>query len=903
MSEAAAADKSGPTSSSPRPPRSRPPRPPRPRLLIPYAILAVSLMITFAVAGYVSITSMAKDRARFENAVERTQVAIERRIRTYENLLVAGAALFSTRSMTRAQFTQYVGRLDLAGRYPGIQGIGLSVRVPAGERQKIIDRMRSEGVKDFHIFPADPPREEYHTIMYLEPADDRNRVAIGYDMFSEPVRRAAMETARDTGKPATSGRVTLVQEIETRKQAGFLIYVPVYYLGGVPTAVEGRRIMLAGFVYAPFRANDLLEGILGRERFESGINFDVYDGDAARPEALLHRYRPNLGVAAAVENAESPKPQFEKTITLDVPQRTWTLVYHSNQAFESSSTRGYTLLVLAVGGITSVMLFALSAAQAAARGRAERAADELRKSAALLRESESKFRRLADANLVGVAFTRADGSVLDVNDEICRILGRPRSEVLAPNFYWHDVTPPEGVALDMRAIEEMKQRGSCVPYEKEFTRPDGSRVPVLLGIAQLEDAEKDCVALVVDLTTRKQAERDLIAAKEAAEHARAQAEAASRLKDDFLATVSHELRTPLNAILGWSQLLGRARQSSPDDLQHGLATIERASKAQAQLIDDLLDVSRIVAGKLRIDVQIVQPATVIEAALASVHPAADAKGVRIVDVLDTSAGPVSGDPARLQQIVWNLLSNAVKFTNKGGVVQVSLERDDSNVHITVSDTGIGIAPEFLPYVFERFRQADSSTTRRYGGLGLGLGIVRHLTELHGGTVRAESPGVGGGATFTISLPLSFTHDAHAHAPAKPALSRSNPTLQGVRVLLVEDDADARDLMSRMMRDSGADVTVAASATEAIDIFPALRPDVLVSDIGMPDEDGYSLIARIRALPGDDGGRIPAIALTALARPEDRKRAIFAGYHVHLAKPVEATVLTATVANLADGRRG
>ena len=878
------------------------PVPPRPRLLIPYAVLAVALMLTFAAAAYVQLTSMATDRARFENAVERTQLSIRRRIETYENLLVAGSALFTSRATTRPHFANFVERMDLRRRYPGIQGVGVAARVTHGNSDYIVNRMRGEGFADFNIFPAEPSRPEYFPIIYLEPLDAANAAAIGYDMYSEPTRRAAMETARDTGRPATTAAVTLIQDAASKP--GFLIYVPVYFTGIVPPTLKERRDMLAGFIYAPFRANDLLEGILGRERYASGVAFDVFDGPVARAETLLHRYRPPVATKAA------RKPQFEKQTTLEVPGRRWTLVYRSAAGFESSSTRGYTMLVLAAGGITSVLLFALSAAQAAARTRAEHAADELRRSEVLLRASEGKFRRMADANLVGVAFTRADGTVLEVNDEICRILGRPRHEVMSPSFYWHDVTPPEGVAADRRAIEQMRQNGSCTPYEKEFIRPDGSRVPVLLGIAQLEGPTGDCVALVVDLTTRKQAERELIAAKETAEQARAEAEAASRLKDEFLATVSHELRTPLNAILGWSQLLGHGRGSSPQDLAHGLATIERAARSQAQLIDDLLDVSRIVAGKLRLDVQVVQPAQVVEAALASMRPAADAKGVRLVHALDASAGPVSGDPARLQQIVWNLLSNAVKFTPKGGVVQVALKCDDANANavITVSDTGIGIAPEFLPYVFERFRQQDSSTTRRYGGLGLGLGIVRHLTELHGGTVHAESRGAGGGSTFTVSLPLSVAH-GRPHPPhtvgdaseEKPAAG-DGISLRGVRVLLVEDDADARDLMGRMMRDRGAEVTLAASAAEAIHVFPALQPDVLVSDIGMPDEDGYSLIARIRTMPAGEGGQVPAVALTALARPEDRQRAIHAGYHVHLAKPVEASDLSATIARLVNGKR-
>jgi CheY-like chemotaxis protein len=272
--------------------------------------------------------------------------------------------------------------------------------------------------------------------------------------------------------------------------------------------------------------------------------------------------------------------------------------------------------------------------------------------------------------------------------------------------------------------------------------------------------------------------------------------------------------------------------------------------------------------------------------------------VRPVHVLDPDAGPINGDPGRLQQVVWNLLSNAVKFTPRGGVMQVVLKREGSHVSISVSDTGVGIKPEFLPHVFERFRQADGSTTRRYGGLGLGLGIVRHLTELHGGNVHADSPGEGQGATFTVTLPLAIA-TAHAKLDDDPAAQTNGVSLRGVRVLLVEDDADARDLITRALRDHGAQVMPAASAAEAIEAFDLLAPHVLVSDIGMPDEDGYALLARIRARGPERGGRVPAIALTALARPEDRQRATRAGFQVHVAKPVEPAELAAVVANLAN----
>src|SRR5688572_12532303 len=302
---------------------------PRPRLLVAYAVLTVSLFITFAAAAYVALTSMAKDRARFENAVERTQLSIQRRLETYENLLVSGAALFTSRSTTRPNFEHFVKQIDVARRYPGIQGIGVAPRIGPDRFEYLRKRMRDEGVSDFRIFPLDPPRAEYFPVIYLEPLDERNKPAIGYDMFSEPTRRAAMEQARDTGQPTATAILTLITETAQDRQRGFLIYVPVYFAPDVPVTVAERRRLLGGFIYAPFRGDDLLQGILGQERFTSGIAYDVYDGERPRPETLLHRSRaPTTTTQAAAADA-AEKPQFQKTTTLDVPGRKWTIVYRS----------------------------------------------------------------------------------------------------------------------------------------------------------------------------------------------------------------------------------------------------------------------------------------------------------------------------------------------------------------------------------------------------------------------------------------------------------------------------------------------------------------------------------------------------------------------------------------------
>jgi PAS domain S-box-containing protein len=369
-----------------------------------------------------------------------------------------------------------------------------------------------------------------------------------------------------------------------------------------------------------------------------------------------------------------------------------------------------------------------------------------------LRESEARFRRVVESNIIGVSFSNINGEITDANDAYLQMLGLTREELLTGLVRWDEMTPPEYAHLDKRAIEEIKARGVCTPFEKEHVRRDGTRVPVLISSARLDESSEHCVCFIVDLTEQKRAEEKLVQLFASEQEARIEAENANRTKDEFLATLSHELRTPLTAMLGWTRML-RHKELDEATASHALETVERNAKAQAQLIEDLLDVSRIISGKLRLDVRPVRLVPIIEAALDSVRPAADAKTIQLQTMLDPMAGLVSGDAARLQQIAWNLLANAVKFTQQGGHVSIRLERADSHAEITVSDTGQGINAEFLPFVFDRFRQADSSTTRAHGGLGLGLAIVRHLVELHGGVVQAESQGEGQGATFKVKIPL------------------------------------------------------------------------------------------------------------------------------------------------------
>jgi signal transduction histidine kinase len=394
---------------------------------------------------------------------------------------------------------------------------------------------------------------------------------------------------------------------------------------------------------------------------------------------------------------------------------------------------------------------------------------------------------------------------------------------------------------------------------------------------------------------RAEAEREALLAREKV--LRAEAEELSRLKDEFLATMSHELRTPLNAIFGWITLL-RTRRLDEATQERALETIERNARAQKRLIEDLLDVSRIVTGKVALELVTVDPRRVVEAALETMHPAAQTKGLKIVPLLDIGAGTVRGDFARLQQIVCNLLSNAIKFTDTGGQVEVCLARRNGEVEISICDSGQGIKPEFLPLVFDRFRQEDGSISRRHGGLGLGLAIVRHLVELHAGSVDAQSAGEGKGAKFIVRLPAREASLIPRVTEAPAGAKVSAAMLMGVRLLVVDDDPGARELISGMLEGFGAQVSVAESGQAALSLLFAQRPDVLIADLGMPGMDGYALIEQVRALDPDFGGLTPAVAVTAYASPQDRLRALQAGYQNHVAKPVEAEELAIVIASLA-----
>ena len=570
------------------------------RELIPYVILALMLTLTAVAARYASRAAAREEQLRFRNTVDNVRGAIDSRLDAYVALLRGSAGLFtSSNQVSLDEFRAYVRRLELA-RYPGVQGVGYSRRIPARSLNTVLESMHAQGLHTFRYWPEHD--RERHAILYLEPLDPMNRHALGFDMFSEPGRREAMERARDTGAPAATRKVRLVQEDAAQdEQAGFLIYVPVYFTPSIPPDVAQRRELLRGFVYSPFRTGDLFDAI--RQSVPPDVTFDVYDGEPGDEQRL---YR------SAAAPPETPG-WLQEQRRIEVAGQRWVLLFRPAGSMIPRHRRVLPILLLAGGTALSLLLFAVVRSQVRARKAAEQAASASRQSEEALR-------------------------------------------------------------------------------------------------------------------------------------------AADRAKDDFLATISHELRTPLNAIIGWAAIL--AREGVPEQTRtHALAVIGRNAAAQARLVEDLLDLSRAAAGHLSLRLGEIDAGATLEAAVDAVRPAAHEARLTLHHEIAGRLGTIEADAGRLQQIVTNLLSNAIKFTPAEGRVTLRAERTRESLIVTVTDTGIGIDQAFLPYLFDRFRQADASVTRAHAGAGLGLAIARHLVHLHGGTIEAASAGTGQGASFTVRVPV------------------------------------------------------------------------------------------------------------------------------------------------------
>jgi signal transduction histidine kinase/CHASE1-domain containing sensor protein/ActR/RegA family two-component response regulator len=857
---------------------------------------------------------------------------IEERMLAYEQLLRGGVGLFAAAGGTvgREDWRAFIDSLGLE-TLPGIEGIGFAQRLEPAEVATHERTMQAGGMAQYRVFPQGE-RETFTAIVLLEPLHGRNLRAIGFDMYSESTRRNAMQRARDTGTASLSGRVVLVQEGPQARQPGFLLYLPVYRRDAQVDTVEGRRDALLGWVYAPFRMGDFVRGIFG----DGPLDVRLEIRDARNGGSLLYESG-SLGAAPDLQSM---------SVGLRMADRIWNLAVESRPRAGTAWLRPPHLVAL--GGLTiSLLIFAIVRTLAGTRSRAVAIADRMtealrtanetleervRERTASLRETNARLGRVnarlramagavaainASGTLAGQVGTIAmqARSLLDCELAVATMRnpdpdaasggGEPLVGIdAAPSI------PPEvlegwrAVALDPTQSGDALRSGPRLPgmLEHRIHVPlhdsaQRTRGHLVLGRDSEPFSVEDATVLSqLSLLIAGSVSLHETLARE--QHARARAERADRAKDEMLAVVSHELRTPLNAIQGWLHVLRRRRANDIALLDRAVDVIQRNLDTQVQVVDDLLDTARIVSGKLRLALRRLDLVTLLRSAVEVVRPLTEAKQLRLDVLLPEGPLEMVGDAARLEQVVWNLLNNAVKFTPVGGAITVRLRGVNGTARLDVEDTGIGIDPSFLPHVFDRFQQADSSSTRNAGGLGLGLSLVQHIVHGHGGEVIAASKGTGHGACFSVMLPLQANDDATSEG--RQDLDRFGPQpLQGMQLLVVEDHDDSRELLVEFLASQGAHVQPAASSDEALQQRRAVPRGVrpfLICDIALPGESGYDVLARIREIENDEdkpaGERTVALALSAFTREEDRQRSIAAGFVAHLTKPASQPELVA-----------
>jgi signal transduction histidine kinase/CHASE1-domain containing sensor protein/ActR/RegA family two-component response regulator len=889
---------------------------------MPLAVLAIGVASTAMAVRALSVSATQHDQQRFDRAARQLTDALAGRLGQESTLLNGSAKLLASRGEFSApdEFVPFIDAFGPQDR-PGTRAYGYARRLMTHELPNMVVEGRRRYAPDFKIHPENTSTSEHYVVLMTHPGNQSSRWWTGFNMSSDAPFRTAIDRVRNSGSLAAT-EPTLVSLREGRPpQPVFALLAPV---SKSPTATkpaskpatnataDASRPKLCGIAFAAFRADEMLQSVF-RPLDLPDVVYTVRDGAPAAAGGV------QLYQSAGYSNAAAG-PAFSVDVLVNVGGRTWTIAVRGTPAFADAAAAKVTRRVAIIGGSASLLAAALVWLQSRRRLAAARRATSAPSRDAP--SAEHRLERVLEAMGVGIWSCELPDGQVTWDERARAMFFLPDAASLTVSQALERVHPEDRARL-RDTLASSVQSGTLFDIKYRTVSPAGDKTHWLRSVGRpVQDGDHSpgnaatilFSGVTVDITAREVAWLDADTARREAEQARVQAERAGRAKDEFLATIGHELRAPLGAILGWAQLLRRQGDRLDPAVDEGLAVIERNARAQDRLVADLLDVGLVAAGAVRLEIELVDLAAAARAAVDAARPTAEAKKVDLQLALDLTAGPVRGDPDRLQQVFVNLMSNAVKFTPAGGQVRVAVSRDEDRVLLTVADTGEGIDPAFLPYVFDRFRQQDASTARRHGGLGLGLAIVRHLIELHDGRVRVDSAGLGQGATFVVELPAAFpasptaTHrwqeelsesrdveETHSDANRMPA------ALRGVKVLLVDNDPDTLAAVRGVLIAAGGSVETARTAPEGLAAVLRERPDVVLCDIAMPDVDGFEFLRRLRSLSPESGGATPAAALTGFARPEDCLRALTQGFAAHIAKPVEADELVVTVLRLSQVR--